>query len=205
MAAPARQRQPSTISASARIKNCEQNRQGSENVAASGLFVNKRIRRRSPPSRSFEKVFFLIKFKTDNFEKPNFTKIKLYLFYYSLIFISLLYLLQIPPQDENVLVHYGGLTLHQKTVERITDFNAKYPVIQYDRQYVKILLHDVFGKQILKISSSETLDTVQLGFIKTLFEKRVACDSGRMGRFTYYVNIHCQHAINRKTKVPNKH
>lgn len=105
-----------------------------------------------------------------------------------------------PPHNENGLVHYGGLTLHPKTVSEITKYNAEYPVVQYDRQYLKVLLHDVFGKHILKLSSAESLDAVKFGLIKSLFEKRVAYDSGRMGRFKYYVNLHCQNAIKRKTK-----
>lgn len=102
--------------------------------------------------------------------------------------------------EKNKRCYLNQVEVKQKTIERLKKMNNNSPDIFMDRQFIKVVMMEIFGKKDMREKSSVILKESYHGkyqFIKVLFKTRVKNDDARFIRFDGLVDLHCNNATNR--------
>jgi hypothetical protein len=115
----------------------------------------------------------------------------------------------------------AGVEIKGVTIETLKMWNKKKMEAHFDRKFVFLLLLDVFGIEVLKISSVHglkasnglqhvALDTKKFNLVSVIFTKRVENDnvldpgSGRASMLTEIINRYCTNYRAYEKKKKNK-
>lgn len=113
----------------------------------------------------------------------------------------------------------AGVDIKGFTIDTLKIWNKEKMDIKFDRKFVSLLLLDVIGVEILKISSVHglkahnglqhvSLDTQKLNLVSAIFTKRVrnenVLEPGRASNLTEIINRHCTNSRSNEKKKMKK-
>lgn len=93
------------------------------------------------------------------------------------------------------------MVISANAVEKLKGMNN---TIFFDRQFVKVLLKELFDKDRLRNLDAIGLDAKRISFIQEIYNIRVGNDIARKSRFLTIVQIHCDNARQRANKKPHQ-